>query len=100
MSLKDMDLCCLIDSEEQINATSLVNMLGDLLGRGTFAIPLSPISVIITYPNNPRVRSACASRPLRFHRDKVPCKAAPARPHTHSEAHARSLSGPSAWNCL
>ncbi|KAF8262459.1 hypothetical protein EI94DRAFT_1704748 [Lactarius quietus] len=29
----DMDLCCLIDSEERLAATDLVNMLGDLLER-------------------------------------------------------------------
>lgn len=32
----DMDLCCLIDSEERLAATDLVTMLGDLLERGTF----------------------------------------------------------------
>ncbi|KAF9813287.1 hypothetical protein IEO21_05671 [Rhodonia placenta] len=31
----DMDLCCLIDSEERLSATDLVNMLGDLLERET-----------------------------------------------------------------
>jgi terminal uridylyltransferase len=30
----DMDLCCLIDSEERLAATDLVTMLGDLLERG------------------------------------------------------------------
>ena len=30
----DMDLCCLIDSEERLSATDLVTMLGDLLERG------------------------------------------------------------------
>lgn len=30
----DMDLCCLIDSEERLNACDLVTMLGDLLERG------------------------------------------------------------------
>ena len=29
-----MDLCCLIDSEDQLPATALVNMLGDLFARG------------------------------------------------------------------
>lgn len=32
----DMDLCCLIDSEEKLNASDLVTMVGDLLERGTF----------------------------------------------------------------
>ncbi|KAF9480270.1 hypothetical protein BDN70DRAFT_620917 [Pholiota conissans] len=31
----DMDLCCLIDSEERLAATDLVTMLGDLLERET-----------------------------------------------------------------
>ncbi|KIY65738.1 hypothetical protein CYLTODRAFT_412395 [Cylindrobasidium torrendii FP15055 ss-10] len=30
----DMDLCCLIDSDEKLNASNLVTMLGDLLERG------------------------------------------------------------------
>jgi terminal uridylyltransferase len=30
----DMDLCCLIDSDERLAATDLVTMLGDLLERG------------------------------------------------------------------
>ena len=32
--MPDMDLCCLIDSEERLAATDLVTMLGDLLERG------------------------------------------------------------------
>lgn len=31
----DMDLCCLIDSDERLAASDLVTMLGDLLERGT-----------------------------------------------------------------
>ncbi|KAI0092267.1 hypothetical protein BDY19DRAFT_590157 [Irpex rosettiformis] len=31
----DMDLCCLIDSEDRLSATALVNMLGDLFARET-----------------------------------------------------------------
>ncbi|GJE92938.1 hypothetical protein PsYK624_090970 [Phanerochaete sordida] len=31
----DMDLCCLIDSEDRLPATDLVNMLGDLFARET-----------------------------------------------------------------
>ncbi|KAH9986209.1 hypothetical protein BJV74DRAFT_775069, partial [Russula compacta] len=34
-SALDMDLCCLIDSEERLSATDLVTMLGDLLERET-----------------------------------------------------------------
>lgn len=33
-SASDMDLCCLIDSDERLAATDLVTMLGDLLERG------------------------------------------------------------------
>lgn len=33
-SLEDMDLCCLIDSDERLSASDLVVMLGDLLNRG------------------------------------------------------------------
>lgn len=35
LSAPDMDLCCLIDSEERLSASDLVTMLGDLLERGT-----------------------------------------------------------------
>lgn len=34
LHLLDMDLCCLIDSGERLNASDLVTMLGDLLERG------------------------------------------------------------------
>ena len=34
----DMDLCCLIDSEERLNACDLVTMLADLLERGDYAL--------------------------------------------------------------
>lgn len=33
-TLTDMDLCCLIDSEERLPASDLVTMVGDLLERG------------------------------------------------------------------
>jgi hypothetical protein len=33
--LLDMDLCCLIDSDDKLSAADLVTMLGDLLERGT-----------------------------------------------------------------
>ena len=32
----DMDLCCLIDSEERLSASDLVTMVGDLLERGVY----------------------------------------------------------------
>lgn len=35
-----MDLCCLIDSDERLAATDLVTMLGDLLERGVYLIPV------------------------------------------------------------
>ena len=34
MCRQDMDLCCLIDSGERLNASDLVTMVGDLLERG------------------------------------------------------------------
>lgn len=37
--LKDMDLCCLIDSNERLSASDLVTMLGDLLERGLSLFP-------------------------------------------------------------
>ena len=47
----DMDLCCLIDSEERLSATDLVTMLGDLLERGQTR-PISnsrPLLLIIAF---------------------------------------------------
>lgn len=32
-----MDLCCLIDSDDKLNAADLVTMLGDLLERGALS---------------------------------------------------------------
>lgn len=44
--IPDMDLCCLIDSEDRLPAMDLVNMLGDLFARGVpyfYLIQLSDI---------------------------------------------------------
>jgi hypothetical protein len=35
-----MDLCCMLDSEERLNAADLVTMLGDLLERGESIFPI------------------------------------------------------------
>lgn len=40
----DMDLCCLIESEEPRSATELVMKLGDLLERGK-VLPLCSVTV-------------------------------------------------------
>ena len=37
--LPDMDLCCLIDSDERTTASNLVTLLGDLLERGKAPCP-------------------------------------------------------------
>lgn len=52
ISCTDMDLCCLIDSDERLSAADLVTMLGDLLERGP--------SVSLT-----TTRSACSSMTAR-----------------------------------
>ena len=46
--MADMDLCCLIDSEERLAASDLVTMVGDLLARGTFpfVIPGLPLTIL------------------------------------------------------
>jgi terminal uridylyltransferase len=38
-SILDMDLCCLIDSDERTTASNLVTLLGDLLERGKAISP-------------------------------------------------------------
>ena len=46
-----MDLCCLIDSGERLNASDLVTMVGDLLERGAYCDPQSAIAVpIVGHP--------------------------------------------------
>ena len=39
MPIPDMDLCCLIDSDERTTASNLVTLLGDLLERGMTLTP-------------------------------------------------------------
>lgn len=36
----DMDLCCLIDSDERLSASDMVTMLGDLLERGQLPLQM------------------------------------------------------------
>jgi hypothetical protein len=43
--LPDMDLCCLIDSDERTTASNLVTLLGDLLERGETPNPDSILRV-------------------------------------------------------
>ncbi|KAJ3534598.1 hypothetical protein NM688_g7110 [Phlebia brevispora] len=54
----DMDLCCIIDSEERLSASDLVTMVGDLLARETrFVIkplPLARIPIVkLSLPPSP-----------------------------------------------
>lgn len=41
----DMDLCCLIDSDERTTASNLVTLLGDLLERGKASVPSNTLYV-------------------------------------------------------
>jgi len=43
--IPDMDLCCLIDSDERTTASNLVTLLGDLLERGKAPRPNSTLYV-------------------------------------------------------
>lgn len=74
-----MDLCCLIDSEDRLPATALVNMLGDLFARG---MQRSIHSLTVYFSFN--------------HRDKVPHQAATSRTNTDRQA----LPGPEAWPAI
>ena len=42
-----MDLCCLIDSGERLNASDLVTMVGDLLERGLSYFPFYHLAITI-----------------------------------------------------
>lgn len=67
MSPEDMDLCCLIDSEERLAAADLVTMLGDLLERGMGMIFI-PDQYVVSYPNNCR----CVCTETKFHVKPLP----------------------------
>ena len=43
--ITDMDLCCLIDSDERTTASNLVTLLGDLLERGKAFSPNNTLCV-------------------------------------------------------
>jgi terminal uridylyltransferase len=49
--IPDMDLCCLIDSDERTTASNLVTLLGDLLERGKAPrLNVSSVSLISSLP--------------------------------------------------
>ena len=58
----DMDLCCLIDSDERTTASNLVTLLGDLLERGKPPTPNATLCVThLTTPRNQISRQATTS---------------------------------------
>lgn len=66
----DMDLCCLIDSDERLAASDLVTMLGDLLARGKLHLLLSPRDSHKLYIRNEIRHQAVAPR-KDTHREAV-----------------------------
>lgn len=63
-SVPDMDLCCLIDSDERTTASNLVTLLGDLLERGKTSSPDNALLVAhLTTLRNQVSRKAIASCP-------------------------------------
>lgn len=60
--IPDMDLCCLIDSDERTTASNLVTLLGDLLERGKGPSPDSTLPAAhLIPPRNQVSRQAAAS---------------------------------------
>ena len=60
--ISDMDLCCLIDSDERTTASNLVTLLGDLLERGNLPSPDGALRVAhLTALRNQVSRQAAAS---------------------------------------
>lgn len=78
-----MDLCCLIDSEDRLPATALVNMLGDLFARGT------PQSIHGWVSNIPLV-----------HRNEVPHQTTSPCANTDRQAFAESQARATFRYCL
>lgn len=69
--MPDMDLCCLIDSQERLAATDLVTMLGDLLERGKSPIAYSFVHIPHVYRRNKVSRQAPSSR-TNTNREVIP----------------------------
>lgn len=62
LPIPDMDLCCLIDSDERTTASNLVTLLGDLLERGKSYGPHSSLHVAhLTTLRNQVSRQTAAS---------------------------------------
>ena len=82
--ISDMDLCCLIDSDERTTASNLVTLLGDLLERGKPPRPNSTLCVahLIT-PRNQVSRQTTAS-----------CS------DSYRQTDPRSLTRTTVWDCL
>ena len=82
--ISDMDLCCLIDSDERTTASNLVTLLGDLLERGK---PPKPNSTL-------RVTHCIVLR------DQVSRQATASCSDTYRQTDPRSLSRTTVWYCL
>ena len=82
--IPDMDLCCLIDSDERTTASNLVTLLGDLLERGKLPRPNSTLRV--THPVTPR--------------NQVSRQAAASCSDTYRQTDPRSLTRTAVWHCL
>lgn len=82
--VSDMDLCCLIDSDERTTASNLVTLLGDLLERGK---PPSPDGTL---------RAPDIFTP----RNQVPRQATASCSDTNRQADPRPLTRITVWDCL
>ena len=80
----DMDLCCLIDSDERTTASNLVTLLGDLLERG----------------KAPRPNNAFRVAHIITSRNQVSRQTAASRPDTYRQIDARPLARAAVRHCL
>ena len=104
----DMDLCCLIDSEEKLNASDLVTMVGDLLERGMFTSVL--VCLCISANLNSLFSLSWTSDPIWLglsrggitmqNRNEIPREASTTRPNTNRQAILRAFSWTPSWYCL
>ena len=77
----DMDLCCLIDSDERTTASNLVTLLGDLLERG----------------KAPRLDNTFCVAHLITPRNQVSCQTAASCSDTHRQTDPRPVPGTAVW---
>ena len=82
--IPDMDLCCLIDSDERTTASNLVTLLGDLLERGKASRP----------NNTHRVAHLIVLRNQVSRQTSASCS------DTHRQTDPRSLAGTAIRHCL